>query len=64
MCGEKDDIEITPDMFAAAIDAMRWRVDNYDLAGTVAAILEAMGAVRGPQGFRLRRRTDGADLRA
>jgi len=52
------EIEITPEMIEAAVDELRLHFDSYDLKGTVEALLVAMGVVYGPQGYRLRTKTD------
>jgi hypothetical protein len=53
------EIEITPEMFDAAVDELRLHDHDYDLRGTVEAMLAAMAAAAPRSlGFRLRRRTD------
>lgn len=50
-----EEIEITPKMIEAGADVLLWRADSADRHRTVMAILEAMAAVSGPPGFRLRK---------
>jgi hypothetical protein len=56
------EIEITPEMIEAGANELIWYdINDNDPKRIIGAVLVAMGAVRGPLGFLLRKRTDGVE---